>query len=133
MTTEGPKFNETNVYRVRRESRLNQGLFLCKLVLKKHGNIQIEGMGESISLVAKLSQILQKNGLATTTTITSASLERENSRSINPKLTIALTKTAQFDKLTEGLELRQWYCNEYLNSKKIFYSFNFLFLIGKNI
>lgn len=107
MTSEGPKFNETNVYRVRRESRLNQGLFLCKLIIKKHGNIQIEGMGESISLVAKLSQILQKNGLATITTITSASLERENSRSINPKLTIALTKSAQFDKLTEGLELKQ--------------------------
>ena len=107
MTTEGPKFNETNVYRVRRESRLNQGLFLCKLIIKKHGNIQIEGMGESISLVAKLSQILQKNGLATTTSIISASLDRENSRSINPKLTIVLTKSAQFDKLTEGLELRQ--------------------------
>jgi len=121
MTTEGPKFNETNVYRVRRESRLNQGLFLCKLIIKKHGNIQIEGMGESISLVAKLSQILQKNGLATTTSIISASLDRENSRSINPKLTIVLTKSAQFDKLTEGLELRQWCCKKYRNCKLIIF------------
>ena len=64
-------------------------------------------MGESISLVAKLSQILSKNGFATTTSISSANLERENSRSINPKLTIVLTKTAQFDKLTENIELRQ--------------------------
>lgn len=110
MTTEGPKFNTTNVYRVRRDSRLNQGIFLSKLVLKKHGSIQIEGMGESISLVAKLSQILQKNGLATISSINSSNLEREGTRSINPKLTIVLNKTAEFDKLTEGLELReQWY------------------------
>ena len=65
-TTENPKFNETNIYRVRRESRLNQGLFLCKIILKKHGSVQIEGMGECISLVAKLAQILTKNDLATT-------------------------------------------------------------------
>lgn len=45
MSSEGPKFNETNVYRVRKDSRLNQGLFLSKLVLKKHGTVQIEGMG----------------------------------------------------------------------------------------
>ena len=76
MTTEPSKFNDTNVYRVRRDSRLNQGIFLSKLVLKKHGTIQIEGMGESISLVAKLAQILSKNGFATTTSITSANLER---------------------------------------------------------
>lgn len=106
-TTEAPKFNETNVYRVRKDSRLNQGIFLSKLVLKKHGSIQIEGMGESISLVAKLAQILVKNGLATTTSIRSSNVERDNSRSINPKLNITLTKSADFDKLTEGLELKQ--------------------------
>jgi hypothetical protein len=68
---ENPKFNETDVFRVRRESRLNQGLFLCKIILKKHGTVQIEGMGECISLVAKISQILSKNGLATTQKISS--------------------------------------------------------------
>lgn len=77
MTTEAPKFNQTNVYRVRRDSRLNQAIFLSKVVLKKHGTIQIEGMGESISLVAKLAQILQKNGLANTTSISSGSVSRE--------------------------------------------------------
>jgi hypothetical protein len=68
---ENPKFNETDVFRVRRESRLNQGLFLCKIILKKHGTVQIEGMGECISLVAKISQILSKNGFANTQTISS--------------------------------------------------------------
>jgi hypothetical protein len=42
---EKPKFNETDVYRVRRESKLIQGVFLCKVILKKHGTVQIEGMG----------------------------------------------------------------------------------------
>jgi hypothetical protein len=71
MSNQGPKFNETNVFRVRRDTRLNQGLFLAKLVLKKHGSAQIEGMGECISLVSKFAQILSKNGLATITTIRS--------------------------------------------------------------
>ena len=68
MSNQGPKFNETNVFRVRRDTRLNQGLFLAKLVIKKHGSAQIEGMGECISLVSKFAQILSKNGLATITT-----------------------------------------------------------------
>lgn len=65
------------MFRVRRETRLNQGLFLCKIILKKHGTVQVEGMGECISLVAKLSQILAKNGLATTQKIVSENVERQ--------------------------------------------------------
>jgi hypothetical protein len=107
MTTQGPKFNETNVFRVRRESRLNQGLFLCKLIMKKHGSVQIEGMGECVSLVSKFAQILAKNEFATIETIRSENVERDNRKSINPKLIIALKKTAEFDKLTEGIVLKE--------------------------
>lgn len=107
MTTQGPKFNETNVFRVRRESRLNQGLFLCKLIMKKHGSVQIEGMGECVSLVSKFAQILAKNGFATIETIRSENVERDNRKSINPKLIIVLKKTAGFDKLTEGIVLKE--------------------------
>lgn len=109
MSHEGPKFNETNVYRVGRNSKLNQGLFLSKLVLKKHGSVQIEGMGESISLAFKFAQILSKNGLANIQRIHEENVEREGKREINPKIAITLTKSANFDKLTEGLILReQW-------------------------
>lgn len=90
MTETGPKFNETNVYRVRRNSKLNEGLFLSKLVLKKHGSVQIEGMGECISLVFKFGQILSKNGLANIKTIREENVEREGRREINPKITILL-------------------------------------------
>ena len=72
-----PKFNETNVYRIRRNSRLNQGIFLSKLILKKHEKVQIEGMGECISLVFKTSQILSKNGLANISQIKEENIERE--------------------------------------------------------
>lgn len=64
MDKETPKFNDTNIFRVRRDSRLNQGLFMCKLILKKHGTVQIQGMGASISLLSKISQILSKNNFA---------------------------------------------------------------------
>jgi cystathionine beta-lyase family protein involved in aluminum resistance len=101
------KFNENNVYRVRRSSKLNQGLFLSKLVIKKHGSVQIEGMGETISLVFKLSQILAKNGYATITSIQEENIEREGRREINPKISVLLKKTPEFDKLTEGLVLRE--------------------------
>lgn len=67
-------------------------------------------MGECISLVAKLSQILNKNGFATTQKIVSENVQREQSRSINPKLTIKLSKSANFDKLTEDIVLRVWGC-----------------------
>lgn len=75
--TAPPKFNSTNIYRIRKNSRLNQGLFLCKLILKKHGDVQVEGMGECISLVFKSSQILSKNGLATITQIKEENVESE--------------------------------------------------------
>lgn len=106
MSSEGPKFNDTNVFRVRRDTRLNQGLFLTKLVLKKHGSAQIEGMGETISLVSKFAQILVKDNLASITNIRSENVERGDRKAINPKLVVTLKKSADFDKLTEGLVLK---------------------------
>jgi hypothetical protein len=107
MSQEAHKFNENNVYRVRRSSRLNQGLFLSKLVIKKHGSVQIEGMGECISLAFKFAQILSKNGYAAIESIQEENVEREGRKEINPKISILLKKSADFDKLTEGLTLRE--------------------------
>lgn len=103
---EGHKFNEDNLLRIRRNSRLNQSIFLSKLVLKKHGSVQIEGMGECISLVSKISQILNKNGFVEVVSIKSENVERENSKAINPKLIIELKKSKEFDKMTADIELK---------------------------
>ena len=100
------KFNDNNIFRVRKQSRLNQSIFLCKLILKKHGSIQIEGMGECISLVAKLSQILGKDKLANVTRINGDNVEGEK-KHINPKLAIQMNKSADFDKLTENIKINE--------------------------
>jgi hypothetical protein len=98
MSTPSNTKPDTNVYRVRKVTRLAQGLFICKIIMKKHGTVQVEGMGESISLVAKLSQILAKDGLAVVQSVQSLNVGEE--RSINPKLAIKLGKSAKFDELT---------------------------------
>ena len=36
-----------------------------------------------------------------------SNLEREGRKEINPKITVVLNKSAQFDKLTEGLVLKE--------------------------
>jgi DNA-binding XRE family transcriptional regulator len=101
------KFNENNVYRVRRSTKLNQGIFLCKLILKKHGSLQLEGMGECISLAFKIAQVLSKNDYAAIQAIQEENIERESRKEINPKITVKLNKSAQFDKLTEDIKLRE--------------------------
>jgi hypothetical protein len=74
--------------------------------MKKHGSVQIEGMGECISLVAKLSQILSKNNFANVKSINSENVEKANTRAINPKLIVLLNKSAEFDELTKKIEVK---------------------------
>jgi hypothetical protein len=64
-------------------------------------------MGECISLAFKFAQILSKNGYAAIESIKEENVEREGRKEINPKISILLKKTADFDKLTEGLTLRE--------------------------
>lgn len=74
--------------------------------MKKHGTVQIEGMGECISLVTKMSKILNKDGFTKLVSIKSENVVREGSRSINPKLIVRLEKSDQFDKLTTDIVLK---------------------------
>jgi hypothetical protein len=106
MAEEVKRINDTNIYRVRKNSKLNQGMFLCKLIMKKHGTVQIEGMGETVSLVAKYGQLLTKNGFAVVQSINSENVDLEGRKQINPKLIITLKKSADFDKLTEDIQLK---------------------------
>jgi hypothetical protein len=105
MSTPANEKPDTNVYRVRRDTRLAQGLFLAKIIIKKHGSVQIEGMGESISLVAKLAQILAKDGFVNTKSL--QALDIGENKTINPKLVITLTKSAKFDELTKDIVPRK--------------------------
>ena len=103
MAGETPK-QDTNIYRVRRDSKVAQGIFLCKIIMKKHGSVQIEGVGESISIVAKLAQILSKDGLAKVDNFATENIGE--GKSINPKLIAKLSKSGKFDELTQNIVLR---------------------------
>lgn len=100
MAGETPK-QDTNIYRVRRDSKVAQGIFLCKIIMKKHGSVQIEGVGESISIVAKLAQILSKDGLAQVELLTADNIG-EN-QTIKPKLIAKLKTGARFEELTQNI------------------------------
>lgn len=63
-------------------------------------------MGETVSLVAKYGQLLAKNGFATVESISSESVSFEGKRQVNPKLIMNLKKSADFDKLTEDIQLK---------------------------
>ena len=63
-------------------------------------------MGECISLVFKFSQILSKNGYAAIKQIKEENMDEKNPKAINPKVSVTLTKSAEFDKLTEGIVLK---------------------------
>ena len=63
-------------------------------------------MGETVSLVAKYGQLLAKNGFAVVQSINSENVDLEGRKQINPKMIITLTKSADFDKLTEDIQLK---------------------------
>lgn len=100
MAGETPK-QDTNIYRVRRDSKIAQGIFLCKIIMKKHGSVQIEGVGESISIVAKLAQILSKDGLAVVELLTADNIGE--GQTIKPKLIAKLKTGARFEELTQNI------------------------------
>lgn len=74
--------------------------------MKKHGSVQIEGMGETISLVAKYGQLLAKNGFGVVQSLSTENVELDNKKQVNPKLIITVNKSADFDKLTEDIQLK---------------------------
>ena len=103
---QGSPANDTDIFRLRKNTKLNEALFLSKIILKKHGSVQIQGMGQCISLVTKLSQILSKNGFALIKNLQSQNVERDGNRSINPKLSVKMEKSAEFDNLTKDIVVK---------------------------
>ena len=101
INMEGDNKPAPEVYRVRRNSRLTEGLFLSKIIMKKHGRCQLEGMGESISLVAKIAQILSKDQVAVIEKTTA--LNVSENKSVSPKLVVSLGKGKLFEELTQNI------------------------------
>ena len=66
-TKEAPrtqKFVEANIYRLSSKVLFRQAVFFSKIIMKKHGNVQIEAIGAATSEATKVAQTLVKHGYA---------------------------------------------------------------------
>lgn len=103
-----PSIQDSNVYRLANRVQPRKAMFLAKIIMKKHGSIQIESVGIATSEATKLAQMLTKHGYASIKSIRTEQFKPENGRGrFLIKLFIHLEKSAQFDKLTEGIELKK--------------------------
>jgi hypothetical protein len=83
-------------------------MFLSKIILKKHGSIQIESVGIATAEASKLAQMLTKHGYVNLKSIRTEQFNPDaNGHRFQVKLYIVLEKSSQFDKLTEDIELRK--------------------------
>lgn len=101
------RVEDSNIYRLAHKNPVGKSIFLSKIIIKKHGSVQLESVGAATSDATKVAQVLVKQGLATVKSIRTEQFHRDNSgereRRFQIKLIILLEKTANFDKLTENL------------------------------
>lgn len=102
---------DSNVYRLSFRNRTGQSVFLSKVILKKHGTIQIESVGAATSESAKVVQILVKHGYANIKNIRTEQFHPDSTerreRGFQIKMIVLLEKSANFDKLTENLDRKE--------------------------
>ena len=102
------RLTETNVYRLSSKTNFRQAIFICKIILKKHGNVQIESIGTASSEASRVIHTLEKHGYATLKSLRTEQFvgDRDEGR-FQTKLIGVLDKSAEFDKLTENIEIRE--------------------------
>lgn len=106
--SETRKVQDSNIYRLASNVQPRKAMFLAKIILKKHGSIQIESVGVATSEASKIAQMLLKHGYANLKSIRTEQFNPESDpRRFQVKLFIVLEKSTQFDKLTEDIELRK--------------------------
>lgn len=104
------RVDETNVYRVSARSQTGRSLFLSKIIMKKHGSIELDAVGATSAEATKVAQILVKQGYAKIRSIKTEQFnggrEERRDQRFQVKLVIVLDKSADFDKLTEDLNIK---------------------------
>ena len=107
---ETPKQNplDANVYRLSNRVPFRQAIFYSKIVIKKQGSVKIEAIGAVTSEAAKIAHTLVKHGYATIKNIHTEQFvgTREHDR-FQIKISILLEKSADFDKMTETIVLKE--------------------------
>ncbi len=107
--TESKPTQNTNILRLSNRTPNRKAMFISKIILKKHGSIQLESVGIATSEATKVAQMLVKHGYAKIKKIRTEQFIPESDRrrgGFQIKLFVNLEKTAEFDKLTEDIELR---------------------------
>lgn len=99
---------DPNVYRLSSRIALKQAIFFSKIIMKKHGSVRLEAIGTVSSEASKIAQTLVKHGYAVVKSIQTEQFAstREHSR-FTIKISILLEKSAQFDKMTETLVIKE--------------------------
>ena len=99
---------ETNVYRLSLRTPYRQSIFISKIIMKKHGSVQLESVGAATSEASRVAQTLVKHGYAKIKSINTEQFVpgREERGRFQIKLIIVLEKAADFDKLTETLVIK---------------------------
>lgn len=100
---------DSNIYRLANRVPLRKAMFLSKIILKKHSSLQLESVGVATSEATKLAQMLTKHGYAKLKSIKTEQFHSDSGRDrgFQVKLFIVLEKGADFDKLTQDIELRK--------------------------
>ena len=92
---------DTNVYRLSLKNLFKQSVFISKIIMKKHGSVQLESVGAATSEASRIAQTLVKHGYAKIKSINTEQFNTNNDKArFQIKLTIVLEKGADFDKLT---------------------------------
>jgi hypothetical protein len=86
-----------------------QAIFYSKIIIKKHGSVQIEAIGAATSEASKVAQTLVKHGYAKIQSLRTEQFvgDRGDKDRFQIKIVIHLTKSADFDKMTETLVIKE--------------------------
>jgi hypothetical protein len=80
-------------------------IFLAKIILKKFGGVELSALGRAADITVRVAENLERYGYAKITKCYSEtiSLDDKDKQRKGAKFFVALTKTDQFDTLTENM------------------------------
>lgn len=89
---------------------IKSDIFICKIVLKKFGKLEIHSLGKASERAVKIAEYLKRNEMAEVVNIKSFLQEMSDPRSqsgVRNELgfTVSLKKTSKFDELAANLKL----------------------------
>lgn len=100
---------ESPIVRISTKTPIKSYLFICKIILKKFGNCELNSLGRASQNVVRIAESLQRNSLATIDKIESGVKEVSDKNSetgMRSELAfiVKMTKTDKFDEICKDLK-----------------------------